>query len=43
MRGGRASRAAALLKENGYSDTIEFGGILDWKEKGHPVTQPGGD
>lgn len=41
MRGGRASRAEELLRENGYEAPIETGGILEWKEKGHPVVQPG--
>ncbi len=42
MRGGRASRAAKLLRENGYVEPIEFGGITAWKEAGKPVVQPGG-
>ena len=41
MRGGRASRAAKLLRENGYSEPIEYGGITAWKEAGKPVVQPG--
>jgi rhodanese-related sulfurtransferase len=40
MSGGRASRAAALLRENGYDQPIEFGGITAWKEAGYPVVQP---
>jgi len=38
--GGRASRAAALLRENGYSEPIEYGGISAWKEKGYAVAYP---
>lgn len=40
MRGGRASRGAALLRENGYVEPIEIGGITEWKEKGQPTVQP---
>jgi adenylyltransferase/sulfurtransferase len=39
-RGGRASRAAAMLRENGYTEPIEYGGIEAWKEKGYPVARP---
>jgi rhodanese-related sulfurtransferase len=38
--GGRASRAAALLRENGYTEPIEYGGITAWKEKGYEVAYP---
>jgi hydroxyacylglutathione hydrolase len=41
MRGGRASRAADILREAGYDEPIEFGGITAWKEAGKPVVQPG--
>lgn len=41
MRGGRASRAADILREAGYTEPIEFGGITAWKEAGKPVVQPG--
>jgi adenylyltransferase/sulfurtransferase len=37
---GRASRAAALLRENGYTEPIEYGGITAWKEKGYAVAYP---
>ncbi len=40
MRGGRASRAAKILRENGYTEPIEYGGITAWKEAGKPVVQP---
>ena len=40
MRGGRASRGATLLRENGYVEPIEIGGITEWKEKGLPTVQP---
>lgn len=40
MMGGRASRAEAILAENGYDQPIEIGGIIEWKEKGHAVVQP---
>ena len=43
MRGGRASRAAKALREAGYDEPIEFGGITAWKEAGNPVVQPQGD
>ena len=38
--GGRASRAAAVLRENGYTEPIEYGGISAWKEKGYAVAHP---
>lgn len=41
MRGGRASRAADILREAGHDEPIEFGGITAWKEAGRPVVQPG--
>jgi rhodanese-related sulfurtransferase len=41
MRGGRASSAADILREAGYTEPIEFGGITAWKEAGKPVVQPG--
>ena len=40
MRGGRASRAAETLREAGYTEPIEFGGITAWKEAGLEVVQP---
>lgn len=43
MRGGRASRAAATLRENGYTQPIEYGGITEWKEAGYEVAQPEGE
>jgi adenylyltransferase/sulfurtransferase len=39
-RGGRASRAAALLREKGYTEPMEYGGIEAWKEKGYAVAYP---
>ena len=41
MSGGRASRAVDLLRDAGYDEPIEFGGITAWKEAGKPVVQPG--
>jgi len=41
MRGGRASSAADILREAGYTEPIQFGGITAWKEAGKPVVQPG--
>ncbi len=41
MRGGRASRAADILRAAGYTEPIEYGGITAWKEAGKPVVQPG--
>lgn len=38
--GGRASRAAAMLRKNGYTGPIEYGGITAWKEKGYEVAYP---
>jgi adenylyltransferase/sulfurtransferase len=38
--GGRASRAAAMLRESGYIEPIEYGGITAWKEKGYAVAYP---
>ncbi|MBI1357709.1 MAG: rhodanese-like domain-containing protein [Acidobacteria bacterium] len=43
MRGGRASRAAETLREAGYNEPIEFGGITAWKEAGYEVVQPKGE
>lgn len=40
MRGGRASRAAEMLREAGFEAPIEFGGITAWKEAGLEVVQP---
>jgi rhodanese-related sulfurtransferase len=40
MRGGRASRAADLLRSHGYDQPIESGGITAWKEAGYEVVQP---
>jgi rhodanese-related sulfurtransferase len=41
MRGGRASSAADMLREAGYTEPIQFGGITTWKEAGKPVVPPG--
>ena len=41
MRGGRASSAADILREAGYTEPIQTGGITAWKEAGKPVVQPG--
>jgi rhodanese-related sulfurtransferase len=41
MRGGRASTAADILREAGYTEPIQYGGITAWKEAGKPVVQPG--
>lgn len=38
--GGRAARAAAMLRKSGYSAPIEYGGISAWKEKGYAVAYP---
>jgi adenylyltransferase/sulfurtransferase len=40
MRGGRASRAAELLRNHGYDQPIESGGITAWKDAGYEVVQP---
>ena len=40
MKGGRASRAAELLRANGYEQPIESGGITAWKDAGYEVVQP---
>jgi adenylyltransferase/sulfurtransferase len=40
MRGGRADRAAQLLRSKGYDQPIESGGITAWKEAGYEVVQP---
>ena len=40
MRGGRASRAADILRKAGYDQPIEYGGITAWKEAGNEVVQP---
>lgn len=39
MHGGRASRAAEILRKHGYTEPIEYGGITAWKEAGNPVVQ----
>ena len=36
-------RAAEILREHGYDQPIEYGGITEWKEAGNPVVQPKGD
>lgn len=41
MRGGRAETAAGILREAGYTEPIQTGGITAWKEAGKPVVQPG--
>ena len=41
MRGGRASTAADILREAGYTEPIQTGGITAWKEAGKSVVQPG--
>ncbi len=38
--GGRASRAADTLRDAGYGQPIEIGGITAWKEAGLEVVQP---
>jgi len=43
LHGRRASLAATLLKENGYGNTVEFGGMEEWEEKGYPIVQPDAD
>ncbi len=40
MVGGRASRAADTLREAGYDQPIQSGGITAWKEAGLEVVQP---
>jgi len=40
MKGGRASRAAEILREAGYDQPIQYGGITAWKEAGNEVVQP---
>lgn len=42
MRGGRASRAGDILRNNGYTGEIQTGGITQWKEKGRAVVTPDG-
>jgi rhodanese-related sulfurtransferase len=38
--GGRASRAAELLRAKGYDAPIACGGISAWKARGHAVVYP---
>lgn len=42
MRGGRASRAGDILRNNGYTGEIQTGGIIQWKEKGRAAAAPDG-
>jgi rhodanese-related sulfurtransferase len=38
--GGRAALAGKLLKDMGYAEVYNLGGINDWKEGGGPVQEP---
>lgn len=38
--GGRAALAGKLLKEMGYAEVYNLGGLKDWKEAGLPVVEP---
>lgn len=41
--GGRSSKAAEILKDNGFSKVYNLqGGITAWKENGFPVAIPAG-
>lgn len=35
--GNRSAQAATLLKEAGYSQILDMGGIVDWVDAGYPV------
>lgn len=35
--GNRSAQAAALLKEAGYTQVLNMGGIVDWVNAGYPV------
>jgi phage shock protein E len=35
--GNRSAQAATLLKEAGYTQVLDMGGIVDWVEAGYPV------
>ncbi|MEP3633682.1 MAG: rhodanese-like domain-containing protein [Shimia thalassica] len=38
--GGRAALAGKLLKDMGYQDVFNLGGLNDWKEGGGPASEP---
>jgi len=38
-RGGRAARAAAILRKNGYK-VIGSCGLAEWKERNYPLIYP---
>lgn len=37
--GGRASQAATMLKEQGFSDVICMGGLSDWEQAGGELAE----
>ena len=38
--GGRAALAGKLLKDMGYEEVYNLGGLKDWAEAGGPVSEP---
>ncbi|MFZ3385598.1 MAG: rhodanese-like domain-containing protein, partial [Candidatus Hydromicrobium sp.] len=36
--GGRSRNAANILVENGFTQIYDMGGILDWIDKGYPIS-----
>ncbi|GAA6166054.1 rhodanese-like domain-containing protein [Pelagimonas sp. KU-00592-HH] len=38
--GGRAALAGKLLKDMGYGEVFNLGGLSDWKEGGGPASEP---
>jgi rhodanese-related sulfurtransferase len=38
--GGRAALAGKLLKDMGYAEVYNLGGLKDWKDGGGPVQEP---
>ena len=37
--GGRSSQALDIMRELGFREVYNMGGIIQWKEKGFPTTQ----
>lgn len=38
--GGRAALAGKLLKDMGYAEVFNLGGLQDWKDGGGPASEP---
>lgn len=38
--GSRSAMAAGLLRQRGYSDVLDLGGIVAWQAAGYPLKRP---